>query len=132
MCLLCVDESDLEANLPEAKMSEPWEPLKNEVLALLKEGAQEVASELKPAAQAFLEDIAVQGAKEKWRALNASDPNERSIAESNLRHLQGQAVAEMKKQQLAITHWAEGILGKTLEVALGFLVKIAPALLARV
>jgi len=113
-------------------MAEPWEPLKDEVLALLKEGIQEIASELKPEVQAFLEDIAIQGAKEKWRALNASDPSERAIAESNLRHLRGQAVAEMKKQKLAVTSWAEGLLGKTLDIALGFLVKVAPKLLAAV
>lgn len=130
MCLLCTDADELDDNLPEVEMAEPWEPLKDEVLALFKEGVQEVASELKPAAQAFLEDIAIQGAKEKWRALNAPDPNERAVAESNLRHLRGQAVAEAKKQQLAVTSWAEGLLRKTLDVALGFLVKVGPKLLA--
>lgn len=125
MCALC------ETNvLEETKMSEPWEPLKDEILALFTEGTQEIASELKTDAKAFLEDIAIQGAKEKWRALNASDPNERAVAESNLRHLRGQAVAEAKKQQLAITSWAEGLLRKTLDVALGFLVKVGPKLLA--
>lgn len=113
-------------------MAEPWEALKDEILSLMKESLKDLADEVKEDANAFLEDIAIQAAKEKWRSLNASDPNERAVAESNLRHLRGQSVAEMKRLELALSDRAEGLFEKILDVSLGFLIKIAPALLAAV
>lgn len=112
-------------------MSEPWDALKDEVLSLLEEGVRDIASEVRPALQEFLREAALRAAKEKWRSLNAASQEERDIAESNLRHLRGQVVAEARRQQLALTSSAETILAKVLDVVLGALVRIVPRLLER-
>lgn len=110
-------------------MAELWEPLKDEILSALKEGVKDFSSELKDSAQVFLGDQAVAIAREKWRQLQASTPDEKSIAESNLRHLQGQVKAEIARLQLAATDRAGSLLERVLTTAIGVVIRIAPALL---
>lgn len=129
--MLCVDADDLETNyFPEVRMSEPWEALKTEVLSALHESVKDFAGELKSSAKDFLHDQAVVIAREKWRQLNASTPEEKAIAESNLRHLQGQIGAEIARLQLAATSSAAALLERVFTTAISVLIKIAPALLA--
>ena len=127
--MLCLDEDDLIQNFPEAPMPDPWDSLKNEVLSALRESIRDFASELKDAARSFLDDQAVKIAEEKWRQLNAPTEEERQLAESNLRHLQGQIGAEIARLQLATTSRAAELLERVVSTAIGVLVRIAPALL---
>lgn len=127
--MLCLDEDDLVQNYSEAKMPEPWEALKDEVLSALREEVKDFASELKDSAHSFIQDQAVVIAREKWRQLNASTPEEKELAASNLRHLQGQIGAEIARLQLAASVRGGELLERVLSTAIGVLVKIAPALL---
>lgn len=126
MCLLFVDAEELDSQYPEVKMADPWDSLKDEILALLRDGAQEISSYLKPAATSFMEDVAIQAAREKWNAIHATSDEDRALHESNLRHLEGQAKAEIARLKLATTSWAEAILKKTLEVGLGAVSRFGP------
>jgi len=121
MCCLC------EAwTIEEVDVAEPWEALKDEVLAALKESAAGFSGDLKASAQAFLRDQAVAIAREKWRQLNASTDEEKAIAESNLRHLQGQVGAEIARLQIAATQQAGALLERVLSTAVGVLVRVGP------
>lgn len=110
-------------------MDKPWDDLENEILSLLLEETKDFSSELKGAVHAFLKDQASLIAKEKWRHLHADTDSERQIALSNLRHLQGQIGAEIARLKLASTERASALLERVLSAAIGFAIRIAPALL---
>lgn len=126
MCCLC----DIE-EIEEGDMAEPWEGLKDQVLAVLEEGIKDLSKDLLPQAKEVLHEIAVQAAKEKWRSIHAETEEERNIAESNLRHLKGQATATMKLAQLSASHKTQDVLKKVLEVSLEALVRIGPSVLMK-
>jgi hypothetical protein len=128
MCLICTDIDDLHQNLPEEKMPEPWNNLKDEILSILLEETRGFSSELKDAARSFLQDQAVVIAKEKWRHLHAETEEERNIAASNLRHLYGQIGAEIARLQLVTTERAGALLERVLSTTIRFALKIAPTL----
>lgn len=126
MCCLC----DIE-KIEEGDMAEPWEGLKDQVLAIFEEGLKDLSKDLLPQAKEVLCEIAVQAAKEKWRSIHAETEEERNIAESNLRHLKGQVTATMKLAQLSTSRKTQDVLKKVLEVSLEALVRIGPSVLTK-
>lgn len=109
-------------------MPEPWEALKDETLAVLRAGVSDIVDDFKPDLNYFLEQVAAQAAREKWRTLHASGP-EKAIAEQNLRHLAAQAKGEAVRVNLALSAHAKTILDKVLDTAIGLLIRILPVLL---
>ena len=111
-------------------MPEPWEGLRDAILATLEEGVSDFTSDLKDAARDFIKEQAEKIAKEKWRQLTASTDGERSIAEANIKHLQGQIKGEIARLNLAVTAHAEDLLKKVFDTVIAFVLRLAPALLA--
>lgn len=112
-------------------MAEPWEPLKDEILSAIEESAKDFAGELKISASAFMREQAISLAKEKWRELQASTPEEKEIARSNIRHLQGQVGAEIARLQLAASERAGALFERVLTTAASVVVRMAPSILSK-
>jgi Mg-chelatase subunit ChlD len=123
VCLLC-EAQDLEEN-----MAEPWDALQAELLIVLTDGIKGFLKETKPELEAFLQEKAVEMAREKWRSLNASTESERGVAETNLRHLSAQVGGKVAELKLATTRHAEELIVKLVETAAGILLRIGPGML---
>lgn len=110
-------------------MPAPWEALKDGLAQALREGAEGlVDEELKPALDSFIDEIALEAAREKWEAVHAESDAARELHETNLRHLAGQSRAEIERLKLAASARAEAVLKKAFEVAVGVLARIGPGL----
>jgi hypothetical protein len=110
----------------EMSMSDEWENLKNEVLEILKRGAEDIADDTRDELKDFLKDKAKMIAKEKWRMIKADTDAERAEAEENLKHLYAQVQGEITRLNLATTQRAKDLLGKVLEVGIDAVRRLGP------
>lgn len=124
MCLLCKSEE-----LENDAMAEPWDELKEALVGTLTEGIKDFVSDVKPELQDFIVKKAEEAAKWKWESIHAGSDAEREEAKQNLLHIAAQVGGEAARLELVAGKHAKNLLKKVFDVALGVLVKIAPALL---
>lgn len=108
-------------------MSEPWNELKDAIFLSLKEALRGFLDQAE--VDKFIEEKALQFAREKYLAETASTPAKRQEHLDNLRHLQSQIEGEVATLEIAASTLARETLTRILEAAGGILLRLAPKIL---
>jgi len=108
-------------------MADSWEVLGEEIFTSFKEAAKDFIDE--QGVKDFLKDTAMDFAKQKWKAESESDKDLKAQHEQNLLHLASQRGGEMDRYQVALNKEGKDFLTGLVQMAGGFLVKVAPKLI---
>jgi hypothetical protein len=108
-----------------------WEPLKDDVLDVLRDAVKDFVDVEKPEVKALLAEVAEMGAKQTWLIVNGNDA-EREQAPGNLRSLKAHVIIDIADATIVASKELRAAFIKIVETVGLFLLKNAPKLIAAI